>query len=304
MSKNKLTNPSLTVLSLAIALLLSIGANQATAQSRREGFLRNQLSGRCLDVAGSPGVNHGANVQLGNCEFSGQSGGGNTDQRWELLTGGYIRNQLSGKCLDVAGHGAVDNGTNVQLANCELSGQSGNGSPTDQRWELLRGGYIRNQLSGRCIDVAGEQHGANVQLTNCELSGYRHDGAVTDHRWEFVSGQTSSGSRSSSQSSALLNINSSLSTSSFQTNDNYYVALHEFEGRRGQSVTISLNSSDFDTKLFLVSGQQQKLGENDDVSSGNTNSRIQVTLPYTGKFYILVTSYEARDTGSYQLTVR
>lgn len=49
---------------------------------RSDGFIVNRLSGRCLEVSGAPGLNHGDNVQLATCEYSGYYNGTPTDQKW------------------------------------------------------------------------------------------------------------------------------------------------------------------------------------------------------------------------------
>ncbi|MBP0030843.1 RICIN domain-containing protein [Roseofilum sp. Guam] len=101
------------------------------------GYLIEKNSGHCLDVVGAPGTHNGANIALGLCEFSGYAGGAQTDQRWELLPGGYLRNKTSGRCIDVAGSPGVNNGANVQLTNCELSGNNHDRTRTDHRWEFV-----------------------------------------------------------------------------------------------------------------------------------------------------------------------
>lgn len=100
----------------------------------------------------------------------------------------FIINTLSGKCIDVAGAPGTGNGAPLQLFSCELNGlNADNGSPTDQQWIVLPGGFIQNTLSGRCIDVAGAPgtgNGARLQLFDCELSGSNPDnGSPTDQRW-------------------------------------------------------------------------------------------------------------------------
>jgi len=45
------------------------------------GFIRNLLSGRCIDVKGKPAVANESPLQLWDCEFSESS---TTDQRWVL----------------------------------------------------------------------------------------------------------------------------------------------------------------------------------------------------------------------------
>jgi hypothetical protein len=118
---------SLSVLG-AIVLALLVGfAREATAQGR---FIVNQLSGRCLDVVGAPGTQNGARIVLYDCEFSGQSANlAQTDQQWQVLPSGLIRNILSGRCIDVSGGPGRNNGTPIVLFDCEVGQRN-----SDQYW--------------------------------------------------------------------------------------------------------------------------------------------------------------------------
>lgn len=99
-------------------------------------FIRNQLSNKCIDVAGEPGTGNNAPLQLYDCELSGFSSSGRlTDQRWEYIGAGFIRNQLSNKCIDVGGEPGTVNNASLQLYDCELYGVSSSGQPTDQKWQ-------------------------------------------------------------------------------------------------------------------------------------------------------------------------
>lgn len=167
---------SLSVLG-AIVLALLVGfAGEATAQVR---FIVNQLSGRCLDVVGAPGTQNGARIVLYDCEFSGQSANlAQTDQLWEFLPTGFIRNIVSGRCLDVRGGPGTQNGAPLVLYDCELSGRSANGAQTDQQWQVMPSGLIRNILSGRCIDVSGgpgRNNGTPIVLFDCEVGQRNSD---------------------------------------------------------------------------------------------------------------------------------
>src|SRR4051794_555033 len=68
---------------------------------------------------------------------------------------GFLVNKLSERCLDVLGAPGVDNGAKLALYDCEYSGKSVNNQPTDQKWSLTPEGFIKNVLSGKCIDVWG-----------------------------------------------------------------------------------------------------------------------------------------------------
>ncbi|MCT7969989.1 RICIN domain-containing protein, partial [Laspinema sp. D1] len=97
-------------------------------------FIVNTLSGKCIDVAGAPGTANGSQLLLWDCETSGRNrdNDSQTDQRWSLTRDGFIRNTLSGKCIDVAGAPGIANGSQLLLWDCETSGRNrDNDSQTD-----------------------------------------------------------------------------------------------------------------------------------------------------------------------------
>ncbi|WP_181374129.1 RICIN domain-containing protein [Nostoc commune] len=152
-------------------------------------FIINELSNKCIDVVGDPGTANRARLELFDCELSGFTGSGRiTDQKWEFLRGGFLRNKLSNKCIDVVGDPGTANRSPLELFDCELSGFTGSGNTTDQRWEFIGAGFLRNGLSNRCIDVVGNPGTANrarLELFDCELSGFTGSGARSDQRWRL-----------------------------------------------------------------------------------------------------------------------
>ncbi|NET46456.1 protein kinase [Okeania sp. SIO2B3] len=85
--------------------------------------------------------------------------------------------------------------------------------------------------------------------------------------------------------------------------DNSIYAEHTFEGTNGQVVNVTLESSDFDTYLAVFSPTHQLLGEDDDINQKNTNSQLTVTLPVTGRYRVIVNSYDKAGRGKYNLRV-
>jgi hypothetical protein len=92
--------------------------------------------------------------------------------------------------------------------------------------------------------------------------------------------------------------------------DNTFYDIYAFTGTAGQQVSVAMSSSAFDTYLFLVYDDGTDfltLGENDDISDQNANSRIPIsgvaTLPYTGDYFILANSFSAGATGNYSVTL-
>lgn len=80
-----------------------------------------------------------------------------------------------------------------------------------------------------------------------------------------------------------------------------YVDSYEFEGRPGQRVLIDLTSDDFDTFLFLET-PSGSLMNNDDMDS-TTHSQISAELTAFGTYKVTVTSFDEKETGSYQLRI-
>jgi tetratricopeptide (TPR) repeat protein len=109
-----------------------------------------------------------------------------------------------------------------------------------------------------------------------------------------------------STSTTLLSANSSLipGRSSALPSDGSLYEQHTFVGRAGQSVTISVESRDFDTLVALFSPDEKLLAKNDDISRSNSNSALTFTLPASGRYTVVVNAYKKGERGRYTLTVR
>ncbi|MDY7022074.1 MAG: trypsin-like peptidase domain-containing protein [Cyanobacteriota bacterium] len=77
-----------------------------------------------------------------------------------------------------------------------------------------------------------------------------------------------------------------------------------FDGEAGQSVTIRLESSEFDPYLAVFSPNGQLVGENDDANSSEKNAALTFTLPVTGRYRVVVNAYDSTGQGDYLLTVQ
>jgi len=93
-------------------------------------------------------------------------------------------------------------------------------------------------------------------------------------------------------------------TASVLESDNSLYREYNFEGRAGQSVTITLESSEFDPYLALFAPNKRLITENDDVDDQSKNAAITVTLPVTGTYRVIVNAYDAKGRGRYTLTIR
>ncbi|MCU0566394.1 MAG: S8 family serine peptidase [Oculatellaceae cyanobacterium Prado106] len=71
-----------------------------------------------------------------------------------------------------------------------------------------------------------------------------------------------------------------------------------------QQVQITVRSQAFDTYLQVINLRNgQVIGENDDLSSGTTHSRLNFTVRRGVQYGVRVTSYDPDETGSYRVQV-
>lgn len=84
--------------------------------------------------------------------------------------------------------------------------------------------------------------------------------------------------------------------------DQYYVDFFRFEAINGQEVVLDLSSQDFDTYLIVLS-PSEKIITNDDYEGSLNISHLQFLTDESGDWYIMVTSYEEKETGVYKLSI-
>ncbi|NJR46631.1 MAG: hypothetical protein HC775_13120 [Hyellaceae cyanobacterium CSU_1_1] len=83
-------------------------------------------------------------------------------------------------------------------------------------------------------------------------------------------------------------------------------SLYDFypiQGQAGESLTINLESDEFDAFVALVDSNGKTVGENDDISAEDSNSQLSVTLPEDGVYNVIVNTYDENGTGKYVLKV-
>ena len=85
-----------------------------------------------------------------------------------------------------------------------------------------------------------------------------------------------------------------------------YSKTYRFQGTAGQQIAVSLSSPVFDSYLYL-SGPGNLFIEDDDGGAAGLDSRIPAetgffTLPTTGTYYVVATSYDIFDTGAFTVS--
>lgn len=86
--------------------------------------------------------------------------------------------------------------------------------------------------------------------------------------------------------------------------DGSWYRSYTFDGVAGQSIRIVLESSDFDTYLALMGPDGRKVAENNNVGRNNPNSALNLTLPSSGTYRVIVNASEPGAGGRYRLVIR
>jgi ABC-type uncharacterized transport system involved in gliding motility auxiliary subunit len=96
------------------------------------------------------------------------------------------------------------------------------------------------------------------------------------------------------------------SKSSVLPSDSSLYDQYTFEGTQGQTVVVTVESSEFDTYLAVLNSQNEILGENDDITQQNSNSELTLTLSVNGRYRVVVNAYDPppKGKGKYSLIVR
>ena len=75
-----------------------------------------------------------------------------------------------------------------------------------------------------------------------------------------------------------------------------------FAGTAGQTMTITMSSTSFDTLLMLLDPSGNPVAQNDDASTSGTDSRLTFTLDSSGTWTIVANSLVANGLGSYVIS--
>ena len=85
--------------------------------------------------------------------------------------------------------------------------------------------------------------------------------------------------------------------------DGSFYDSYPLEGKKGDSLTIYLESDEFDPFVALIDDKGNIIEQNDDISEKDSNSEIKVTIPEDGAYNVIVNAYDEGGKGKYVLTV-
>ena len=81
-----------------------------------------------------------------------------------------------------------------------------------------------------------------------------------------------------------------------------YYDVYDIEAEEGQRLTVTMRSRDFDTYLIVKRPDREQEDDDDASTDGDDGYRVSqviLTVPVTGTYRILATSYATGETGRY-----
>ncbi len=85
--------------------------------------------------------------------------------------------------------------------------------------------------------------------------------------------------------------------------DGSFYDSYPLEGKSGDSLTIHLESDEFDPFVALIDDKGNIIEQNDDISEEDSNSEIKVSIPEDGAYNIIVNAYDEGGKGEYILNI-
>jgi len=87
-----------------------------------------------------------------------------------------------------------------------------------------------------------------------------------------------------------------------RSDDDTYADGFAYQARAGETLTITMRSSDLDS--WIVVDGPNGFHETDDDSGGGNNAQLRVTFPSAGRYVIFANAVRPRSTGAYTMTIR
>jgi serine protease Do len=170
----------------------------------------------------------------------------------------------------------------------------------------------RGEVIGTATPESGQQQSVNVREVRTFLSEYRQGkiSATPTHNAASPTETANANNRKPQQlSTDGRKVSGKLAAGDYQLPDGSYADLYYFSAKAGQTVTIDLISSDFNSLAMLYvlkddgNLSDKPIAENDDAGPGNLNSRINnFNIPTDGTYVVVANSKSRGETGNYQLS--
>jgi hypothetical protein len=93
-----------------------------------------------------------------------------------------------------------------------------------------------------------------------------------------------------------------IAPSDSQLQDGSHYRTYTFAAGKGEAITATLSSDDFDPNLILADGTGNPLAKNDD-GGGSCNARLSYALPASGTYRLYANTSARQEIGEYRLSL-
>lgn len=246
-----------------------------------------------------------------------ESNEGNNFASRQLMVTGVTTPTITTSVASLPSFGSVAIGQNSAPQSYTLSGSNLSANitiqaPTGFQISLSSTSGFTNSLtltrSGGSVPATTIFARFSPQSSGSQTGNISHTSSGATTRNVSVSGTGTGGGCASTSINVGQTLNGSLTSSDCVlsgTSRRYDV--YSFQGQAGQGIAASMDSSAFDTYLYLTNSANQVLDE-DNNSGPGTNSRIPnasgfFTLPTTGSYFLWTSSASDNATGAYSVSL-
>ena len=252
---------------------------------------------------------------------------------WEIITSSFMGDETGTYTLnlnvDAGGSALADAGPRSETGSLsagdetlgsgeyrdiyEIEGRPGQQLRAELRSDDFDTFLILQAPSGETVenDDADSTSRSLIETELSELGTYRvvvtsYDvGSTGDYALDIAQDVSAPSSTEATRDVVSLSIgentSGSLSSSDVISESGMFEDAYSFTGNAGDTLRISLRSSEFDTYLRLITPAGEAI-ENDDFEGNVSESAVEISLPESGRYRVVVSSYAAGIEGAYTLS--
>lgn len=203
------------------------------------------------------------------------------------------------------------NGTLQHSAN---TNPGNSGGPVLNRRGQVVGVHFSGDVRGLVYSPTGRPIGVTKSGINFAISGDRLQTFLKAMRAGKISRVSTLPKPSQKRTIPQLasrNFSARLEKTDIQLTPQTFIDLYQFQGKAGQSVTLTLKSDEFNPvlQLFFVDQSSPKpkyipVAKNDDRGPADFTAQLNLSLPQDGLYYIGVTTSDRGEQGRYQIQAK
>ena len=174
------------------------------------------------------------------------------------------------------------------------------GSSTHQRAQTIVQQWQQDEKENKALFEQAQKHLKDKQWTEARELGNQLLASPVD-AWRKSARLILT---AAAQGETPLDVRGQITSRSPLRSDKTPYVEHTFEGNRGQTAILTLESADFDPRLILIGPSKTELGQNNDGFEGSNDALMGIALPESGTYTVIVNGATKSAVGQYHLTVK